>query len=193
MNKRYVQGTIAAAGLIFILACITINIYFPEATVRKAADQIVDEIRKQAEEKKAPDALTACPEASSFSLVPAAYGQEETNVSTPGIRVLKEAMKVRFAALQPFFNGGNIGETNTGMIDVRDEAGLGLQDKATLRKLVKDENSDRTKLYAEVAKALGIDAGQVDRIGKIFAGSWINAAAPGWWIQKEDGSWIKKS
>jgi uncharacterized protein YdbL (DUF1318 family) len=193
MKKRYALGTVAAAGLTFVLACITINIYFPEATVRKAAEEIVDEIRKIDEEKKAPDALTACPEATPFSLVPAAYAQEATSVSTPAIRALKEAMKKRFALLKPYFDGGNIGETNRGVIAVRNEAGLNLQNKATLRKLVKVENDDRTDLYAEVAKALDINNSQIERIQKIFAESWIAAAAPGWWIQKEDGSWSKKS
>ena len=192
MKKRYVLGTVAAAGLTFVLACITINIYFPEATVRQAAEEIVDEIRKTDEEKKPPDALTACPEAAPFSLVPAAYAQEATSVSTPAIRALKEAMKKRFVSLKPYFNGGNIGETNLGMIDIRSEAGLTLQDKAALRKLVKAENDDRTDLYAEVAGALDIENSQIERIQKIFAENWIEAAAPGWWIQKEDGAWIKK-
>ena len=46
MNKRYALGTAAAVGLLFVLACITVNIYFPEATVKQAAAEIVDEIRK---------------------------------------------------------------------------------------------------------------------------------------------------
>jgi hypothetical protein len=44
-----------------------------------------------------------------------------------------------------------------------------------------------------VAKSLNIEASQIERIQKIFAESWIKAAAPGWWIQQEDGTWIKKS
>ena len=101
-------------------------------------------------------------------------------------------MKDRFPALKPFFDGGHIGETNKGMLDIRGEAGLDLKAKAALRNLVRDENGDRTKLYAEVAKALNIEAGQIERIQKIFAESWIKSAAPGWWIQNEDGKWVKK-
>jgi uncharacterized protein YdbL (DUF1318 family) len=193
MKKRYALGSVAAVGLVFILACITVNIYFPEATVKQAAAEIVDEIRKTDAEKKAPDTLTAFPGTASFSFVPAAYGQEETNVSTPAIRVLKEAMKNRFPALKPYYEGGNVGETNKGMVEVRDESGLNLQAKAALRNLVKDENGDRTKLYAEVAKALNIEASQIEKIQKIFAGEWAKSAAAGWWVQQEDGSWVKKS
>ncbi|MBE0711850.1 MAG: YdbL family protein [Candidatus Aminicenantes bacterium] len=102
-------------------------------------------------------------------------------------------MKNRFPALKPYFDGGNVGETNKGLLDVRDEAGLNLQAKAALRNLVKDENGDRTKLYAEVAKSLNIEASQIERIQKIFAESWIKSAEAGWWIQQEDGAWVKKS
>ena len=187
MNKRYALGTAAALGLLVVLACITVNIYFPEATVKQAAAEIVDEIRKTDEVKKAPDTV-----ATMFSLVPAAYAQEATSVSTPAIRALKESMRNRFGALKPYFDAGNIGESNRGLIDVRDEAGLALQAKAALRKLVKAENEDRTRLYAEVSKALNIEASQVLRVQKIFAESWIASAAPGWWVQQEDGKWVRK-
>ena len=196
MRKRYTVGSIAAVGLVFVLACITVHIYFPEATVKQAAEEIVDEIRKKDAEKSGQEAvkkLASLPDPSPFSFVPGAYAQEATSVSTPAIRALKEAMKNRFPALKPYFDGSNVGETNKGMVEVRDEAGLNLQAKAALRNLVKDENGDRTKLYAEVAKSLNIEASQIERIQKIFAESWIKAAAPGWWIQQEDGAWVKKS
>ncbi|MBP7706560.1 MAG: YdbL family protein [Candidatus Aminicenantes bacterium] len=195
MTKRYTLGTAAAVGLLFVLACITVNIYFPEATVKQAAAEIVDEIRKTEGEKKAPEAAAALParrEAGPFTLVPAAFAQEATSVSTPAIRALKESMKARFPLLKPYFDAGQIGETNNGLLDVRDEAGLNLQAKAALRNAVRDENGDRTKLYAEVAKALNIEAGQVEKIQKIFAEEWAKSAAPGWWVQGADGAWAKK-
>lgn len=196
MKKQYVLGTALTTGLVFVLACITVNIYFPEATVKQAAAEIVEEIRKTDAEKKAPEPvadLAGLRGPSAFSLVPAAYAQEATNVSTPAIRALKESMKSRFVSLQPYFAAGNIGETNKGLLEVRDETGLNLQAKAALRNLVKDENGDRVKLYAEVAKALNIEASQVERIQKIFAAEWAKSAAAGWWIQQEDGAWIKKA
>lgn len=184
MKRRSAYFVPLAAAMAFVFSCITVNIYFPEATVRTAAEEIVQEIRK----KDGPDKVSA-----SFSLVPAAWAQEETTVSNPAIRALKETLKNRFPAIKPFFAGGNIGETNKGLLEVRDEAALGLKEKAALRSLVKDENGDRTKLYAEVAKALNIEASQIERVQKIFAESWIKNAEPGWWVQNEDGAWAKKS
>jgi uncharacterized protein YdbL (DUF1318 family) len=196
MKTKFVGLALFALSLTLILACITVNIYFPEATVKKAADEIVDEIRKKdAKDKTAPEAIKEEVEMSrhaGFTLVPAAFAQEATNVSNPAIRALKEAMKRRFPDLKPLFDAGNIGENNNGLVEVRDEGGLNLKDKAALRGLVKDENSDRMKLYAEVAKALSIDAGQVGRVQKIFAQSWNKAASPGWWVQEDTDEWVKK-
>jgi len=186
-------------SFLFLFSCLTINIYFPEAEVRKDAEEIVKEIRKSEEEKKeekknVSDAGRAqkilADRGNSFSLIPAAYAQEE--VTNPKIRALKQSLSERFPKLRPFFDKGNIGETNDGFVQVRDEAGLNLKEKALLRNLVNDENSNRRNLYAEYAKAKEIEASQIKRVQKIFAERWINEAKAGWWIQKEDGGWVKK-
>ena len=196
MKTKFVGLALFALSFTLILACITVNIYFPEATVKKAADEIVDEIRKkEAKDTTDPEAIkegAGMSRRAGFTLVPAVFAQEATTVSNPAIRALKDTMKRRFPSLKPLLDAGNIGENNKGLVDIRDEGGLNLKDKAALRGLVKDENGDRMKLYAEVAKALNIDASQVGRIQKIFAESWNKAASPGWWVQKDTGEWIKK-
>jgi len=195
MRKRYALGMTAAVGMAFVLACITVNIYFPEATVKQAAEEIVNEIQKKAAEKTGEEPikqLSVLPQAVSFSLVPAAYAQEETTVSNPAIRALKESIADHLAAMMPSFAAGNIGLTNKGLVEIRDEAGLNLQAKAALRKLVKEDNGDRMKLYAEVAKVLNIEASQIERIQEIFAENWIKGAAASWWVQQEDGAWVRK-
>jgi uncharacterized protein YdbL (DUF1318 family) len=196
MKTKYGYLALLAMSLSVFASCITVNIYFPEATVKKAADEIVDEVRKREETNKGKQESekmeTAFSGPASFSFVPSAYAQQETTVSTPTIRALKQSLKDREPALTAFFNNGSLGEANSGLVDIRDESALNLKDKATLRNLVNDENSDRQKLYAEVAKALNIDPSQIGRIQKIFAESWIKNSAPGWWVQKESGEWVKK-
>jgi uncharacterized protein YdbL (DUF1318 family) len=196
MKTKYGCLALLAMFLSVFVSCITVNIYFPEATVKKAAEEIVDEVRKrektnkgQQESEKIKNALSG---PASFSLVPSAYAQQETTVSTPTIRALKQSLKDREPALTAFFNNGSLGEANNGLVEIRDESALNLKDKATLRNLVNDENSDRQKVYAEVAKALNIDPSQVGRIQKIFAESWIKNSASGWWVQKENGEWVRK-
>lgn len=183
--------------ILVLFSCITVNIYFPEAAVQKTAEEIVDEIRgekvdKKEEKKEAIREKAVVSSSTPFSLVPGLYAQQETTVSSPKIRALKESLKARFPELVPFFNQGRLGEKLDGYLDIRSEEGLTLQQRAQLRRLAKDEDADRSALYAEVASALGIDAGQIDRVAKIFGQNWIEKARPGWWIQAEDGSWIKK-
>ena len=196
MRKRYALGIVAALSAICALACITVNIYFPEATVRQTAQEIVDEIQKKAAEKAGEEPVkqtSAMPREVGFSFIPAAYAQQETTVSNPAIRALKESIADHLATMMPSFAAGNIGLTNKGLVEIRSEEGLNLQAKAALRKLVKEDNGDRMKLYEEVAKALNIEASQIERIQKIFAENWTKRAKPGWWVQKEDGTWVKKS
>jgi len=202
MKLKSLKFASISLSFLFLVSCLTINIYFPEAEIQKTADEIVKEIRKSEEEKReekknVSDAGKAqkilSDRGNSFSLIPAAYAQEEVEVSTPKIRALKQSLKERFRKLRPFFEKGNVGETNDGFIRIRDESGLNLKEKALLRNLEKDENNDRRNLYSEIAKALDVDPSQIKRVRKIFAERWINEAKAGWWIQKEDGEWIKKT
>lgn len=200
MRSRPVISAFVCWSIVLIFSCVTINIYFPEAAVKEIADEIVGEVRKTDEKKKDEvkkvglKARSTRASANTFSLVPALYAQEqETIVSNPKIRALKEAMKERFAELERFYDAGNVGEANDGFVQVREEGNLSLKDRAQLRSIVKDENEDRKDLYAEVASALEIDSNQIIRVQKIFAESWIENAHTGWWIQKEDGEWIRKT
>jgi uncharacterized protein YdbL (DUF1318 family) len=191
MRKGLWGPMILAPWLVTVLACVTINIYFPEATVKKVAEDIVEEVRKPTEKEKDKAPATVLTE--SFSFVPAAYAQQETEVSTPAIRAIKESLKGRFPRLEPYFEKGNLGESNAGLVEIKDESGLSLKEKGELRNLVKDENADRGNLYAEVARALNIEPSQIPRIQKIFGASWIKNSRPGWWVQQDDGEWIKKT
>jgi uncharacterized protein YdbL (DUF1318 family) len=199
MKPKSIKFTFISFVILLVFACVTINIYFPEATVKKTAEEIVDEVRKTEEEKDKKDStkkkdteINQISQTSSFSFIPLAYAQEETKVSTPAIRALKKSLRERFPKLIPFYDRGNIGETNNGYIQIRNEIGLNLKQRARLRKLVKEENTDRRNLYKEVARALDISPNQIPRIEKIFARNWIRKAKPGWWIQNEEDEWIQK-
>lgn len=193
MRERFFQISMSIGMILIFYACITVNIYFPEAAVQKTAEKIVNEIREnedKKEEKKIP-AFSGQLNLSSF-IVPALYGQEETTVSTPTIRALKQSLRERFPELVPFYDDGHVGESNDGYLVKRNEDNLDLKTRAELRNLVREDNKDREDLYKEVAAALNIDQSQIPRIQKIFAQNWIRKARAGWWIQKEDDTWERK-
>ncbi len=184
MRKKIVRAIAPAAAVLAIISCITVNIYFPESEIRKTAEEIVNDVRGGEKKEQIKD--------TSFSFFPKLHAQQETEVTTPKIRAVKESMKARLDQLVPHFAAGRIGEANNGFLQALNEDGLSLQERAIFRKLVKDENQDRTDLYAEVAKATNVDSSQIERIQKIFAEYWISSARTGWMTQKPDGNWAKK-
>ena len=195
MKKSMMVATITA--LLLTLACVTVNVYFPAAEVQQAADRIVEEVQGSQAPANEPGVE---PKQSmlerTFRGIPLfegrAYAQADINVSTPNIRALKESMKERYKVLVPLYKGGMIGETNDGLLGIRDIESLSLKDKALANKVIKAENSDRESLYSEIAKANNIPQENVSDIKELFANSWRKNAQKGWWIQKDNGDWIQK-
>jgi len=182
-----------------VSACVTVNIYFPAAAVERAADQIVKETwGGPAEPAKTPPQPQSFNPFSplrmaSFGLVKAADAQEtDINVSNPAIRALKDSIRERSNAIKPFMDRGNIGIGQDGLLVVRGTDGLNLKERADSKQLVDAENRDRENLYAEIAKANGIQKDSIPKIKVIFAKSWLDQARPGWWIQDTQGNWKKK-
>jgi uncharacterized protein YdbL (DUF1318 family) len=81
-------------------------------------------------------------------------------------------MKSRYPQLKPWFASGVLKEGVDGYVVIAQTDSLSVRDKGTVRNLVGAENNDRKSLYLEVAKALNIDASQVDRVAGIFAKEW---------------------
>jgi uncharacterized protein YdbL (DUF1318 family) len=182
--------------IIFITACVTVNIYFPAAAVQKAADEIVDDVRKmenKEEQKPEQKQMNLLQEIERFVWEPSeAHAQINIEVSTPAIRALKDSIRERFPQLKPFYNKGSVGENNVGLLETRDISGLNLKEKADLSRLVDSENKDRKALYTEIIKANKLGQENLLQVQKIFANSWRDKSQSGWWIQNDKGAWEKK-
>jgi uncharacterized protein YdbL (DUF1318 family) len=167
---------VVSCVILSIFACVTINIYFPAEKVESVAGEIVNDIRGQrgGEGKKVPGSdKDSFLRKTFFALSPSVvWAQDVTEVSNPTIRALKERMKSRFAQLKPSYEKGMLVEKDNGYLSPRNTGGLGLKEKRDLNALVEAENSDRQRLYEEVAKALNIDSSQIARIQTIFAKEW---------------------
>ena len=156
MRKPVLVTTISV--LLMTLACVTVNVYFPAAEVQDAADRIVEEVHG-----KQPSSAESVPSSGQSMLRRTmrglafferqAYAETDINVTTPNIRALKDSMKKRFESLKPLYEDGIIGETNDGLLSTRPALeDLDLKGKADAKKLVKAENSDRERLYLEIAQ-----------------------------------------
>jgi len=174
-----VRKTFCIASVFFLatlVACVTINIYFPAEKVESVAGDIVDEIRGRSGEEGT-SGKTGAKESLLHRIrivvgVGPAWADEVTEISNATIRALKDRMKARYQQLSAFYSKGLISEGNDGYLQMKDLGSLGLKEKRDLTSLVDAENKDRKALYNEVAKALNIDPSQVDRIAKIFAKEW---------------------
>ena len=162
-------------AMIALFACVTINIYFPAEKVESVAGEIVNDIRGKKPDQKGSQSNNdgvLLPEIRITLSLSSAWAEDVITVSNPTIRALKEKMKARFQALKPYYQKNALKEGDNGYLSVADTGGLNLKEKRDLNGLVDAENSDRRTLYSEVAKALKIDPGQVDRIAGIFAKEW---------------------
>jgi uncharacterized protein YdbL (DUF1318 family) len=124
---------------------------------------------------------------SGMQLVQAAPDLE---ANTPVISAIKSSMQTRHAQLQTHYIAGAVGLTQDGFIAVKDASAVPLSQRGSLAGLVKDENSDRARLYKEIAIANGHPEWQSE-IQSTFAGRWIDKAQTGWFYQRA-GAWVKK-
>jgi len=198
-KKPWLVGMFVVA----LVSCVTVNIYFPAAAIQKAADQIVDDVRKVPEQspqqtpeqtpEQKKDKSSRLERFRFVRLGPAeAEAAVDVNVSTPAIRGLKSSMANRFPQLQPLYAKGAIGETNNGYLAIRDVSALSLKERADLNRLVEQENADRRALYTEIIRGNNLAVNTLPDVEKLFANSWRDKSSPGWWIQQDGGQWAKK-
>ena len=112
------------------------------------------------------------------------------DVNTPAIIAIKVSMTARHSLLLPHYNNGAVGLTKDGFIAVKDATAVPLKERGGINSLVADENTDRIKLYKEIAAGNGHPEWQND-IQNTFAGRWIDKAQAGWHYQS-GGAWVKK-
>jgi uncharacterized protein YdbL (DUF1318 family) len=191
-------------------ACVTINVYFPAAAAEKAADKIIEDVwgaaKQPTEPATKPDddkqgavredagphrVLLAAAASMLDFIVPPAHAQANLNIDTPAVRQLTQSMEARHAQLKKYYDAGSIGLTRDGLVQVRDQNLVPLPERNSVRKLVAEENADRTNLYREIAAANGHPEWETD-IRTTFAERWASKAPAGWYYQDSSGAWKQK-
>ena len=112
------------------------------------------------------------------------------DINSPAIIAIKSSMTARHSQLLPHYLSGAVGITKDGFIAVRDATAVPLRDRGGINSLVSAENTDRSKLYKEIAAGNGHPEWEGD-IRQTFAGRWIDKAQAGWHYQSGD-AWVKK-
>ena len=120
-----------------------------------------------------------------------AAAQANLEINTPAINTLKSAMSARHAQLTAHYNSGAVGITRDGGVLLHDANAVPLPQRAQVTGLVNAENTDRTALYKEIARANGKPEWESE-IRSTFASRWIEKAQGGWYVQNAQGQWVKK-
>ena len=193
-----------------ISACVTVNVYFPESAAQRAADIFIRDVYGEdaSGNQPAPSGEQSMGEQPQSSrspafvidkgiadvvnfLFPAAHAQApDINIQTPAINSLKGAMSARHQKLKSGYSSGAVGMASTGLIVLRDAKAVPLKTRNQIKQLVVQENKDRNKLYAEVAKANGHPEWEKE-IRAIFAQRRVGNAPSGWWFES-GGAWKQK-
>ncbi|MGB5345819.1 MAG: DUF1318 domain-containing protein [Woeseia sp.] len=196
--------TVAAMTVfaVFIAACVTINVYFPEAAATEAADRIIDKVRgegnnggaslrQEGDAQELPLMVALAHGVVSFFVSDAeAQGAVNFDRPSPEKTALENALAERFPQLKPYYDSGAVGLTDAGLIDIRDRGLIPLKDRNTVVQLVAAQNNDWNALYAEIARLNDHPEWQ-DSIRSTFAERWIAKADKGWWY-REGGTWKQK-
>lgn len=196
-------------GLV-LASCVTINIYFPAAAAEEAARTIVRDVLGKDQQGQMPapsgqvpveqpqsavpvDAARWLAEQLLNALVPAAEaaGTPNININTPAIKRLRIDMAKRQQQLAPFYRSGAIGFAANGLVAEHNMAAVSLRDRNRLRLLLGDENSDRTALYREIARANGHPEWD-KQVRETFAKVWVQEAPKGYWYQTAEGGWRQR-
>lgn len=198
MNPSQLKLLLAALVCSVAAACVTINVYFPEAAAEQAADRFIRDVIGPDVDPQAGPVMDTEIQRERVSLaaavvgffIPSAHAQSaDIDIESPQINAIKSRMAQRHAQqLAAWFNAGAIGFTNDGLIEIRDRSAVGLSDRRSLEQVVAAENADRNAVYREIAVANGHPEWE-GQIRETFARRWIANARPGWYYQDASGRW----
>jgi len=190
--------TVSALVGILVLtlaACVTINVYFPEAAAERAADRFIQDVLGEETPEAPSDASTSSVRRFHLVdlLIPSAHAQAPNiDIDTPQIESIKQDMAARQRNhLAGWFEAGAIGFSNDGLITIRDRSAVGLAERRDMERVVAEENADRNAVYREIAVANGHPEWEAE-IRDTFARRWIANARAGWYYQTDSGEWVQK-
>jgi uncharacterized protein len=210
-------ATVVYLSLSILAACVTINVYFPEAAVKDLSEQIEEEILQQAAEEGGGMATEEAPPTSAAArlsvgptlhaasawvahlLVIPAYAETTTQdvaepeITNPAIRRIIDSRAARLPEINKYKTSGVLGENNQALVEIRNlDAISDLRERAAAQRVVKAENADREQLFREIAAAKNVDLAQLPQIRSTYAETLREKARKGDWIQLPDGSWKQK-
>jgi len=103
---------------------------------------------------------------------------------------IRKSLVERHALLKEHFQAGVIGLTHDGLVAMREPGRLAQDLRATIDRLVTEENKDRSTMYREIARANGRPDWE-SQFQFVFAERWLNRAPADWYHRDAGGQWTK--
>jgi uncharacterized protein YdbL (DUF1318 family) len=197
--KPAIRSLLVVAVTALVVACVTINVYFPEAAAERAADRFIRDVIGEQSDTDGEDSAAILPRTSAALawvgrlLIADAHAQSpDIDLENPQIEAIKQRMAERHRRhLADWFDAGAIGLDNDGLVAIRDRGAVPLSERRELERVVAEENADRRAVYREIAVANDQPEWE-DEIRQTFARRWIANARSGWYYQNDAGEWVRK-
>lgn len=192
----------AACLAVLLAGCVavTINVSFPQEKLDSAASSIEDLVGGGGAPAK-PEPPKPAPKPDTRSMVPAsgwtvwllpdpaeAQAIPELKTRTPEVMASIASRRRRLPQLEDALRKGCLGENAQGFVEARP----GQDCPADLSQLVAAENGDRSFLYTTLVEQNHMPPADVSRVQAAFGKVHREKAAPGTWVQAEDGQWTRR-
>jgi uncharacterized protein YdbL (DUF1318 family) len=196
-----------ALPVLLIPACIPVTVNLTFSFPPKEMEQKLVDMEKKVREEERPKSPAAAfdpvpqglqePPSPTFVALHglAGFGAQDPNINveTPAIKEINERRKKRAGDIKGHFAAGRLGEGKDAHLAEREAGDLGGKEKAAFRKLMKEENEDRTSLLKEILKANKLADDQLDEVQHVYARALMKVAELGWWLETPSGKWVKKT
>ncbi len=185
-------------GLVLLLVgCVAVNVYvtFPQEKLDKAMEGLELQIQPVAPSPVIPKKQSRFSPGRFLEPAPL-YAQtvvtSEVKTTSSVIEEAKARRIERLPDIQEYKDKKILGENNEGLLDARSTEGLDRDQVASLRKMVKEENSDRMTIYRDVVAINKMVSTEIKRVQAAAAKANRKLAKEGEWIQDENGVWQTK-
>ncbi|MCM2277772.1 MAG: YdbL family protein [Oligoflexia bacterium] len=193
------SSVIAAAGLLPVTGCLTLNVNLslPEAAVQRATDDFVRDLYRAKEKDSAPAAKPVeAPKPAALRLedllLPTAHAADSLKLDSPKALELRDKLAANVEEIIAQKRAGVLGESNDGMLVLKDAGKLKPLLQKKVQKLVSDENALRVQFYDEVLKSNGLESARLQGIKESFGRSFQSQSPSGTWMQDAEGKWGQK-
>ena len=113
------------------------------------------------------------------------------DIGTPPIVITKHSIAQRYSRLVRFYEAGEIGLGQDGLIYLREDAKISPEKRRIGEKLIDLENTERKTLIFTIADGNGRRDAQPE-VWDLMRSRWNQQWKSGWWLRDAEGKWSRK-